>query len=139
MTNRLYLFFLAALISSSAIGQITAVYPPVFDHKVDKKTKSSKIVEEDKSTPCGIDTLYYSRYNLSTTTQYLNLQPTKGGGMYFATDDTVWLHGFNFFAYAVTSTNFLTSQNVTCKVYYANSNKLPSGIALASATYTIHC
>ena len=109
MINRLYLFLLAALITSSATGQLTAAYPPVFDQKVVKKTKTSKVTEEDKSTPCGVDTLYYSKYNNSgATPQYLNLQPTKGAGMYFAADDTVWLHGFNFFSYAQAANGFFS-------------------------------
>ena len=90
----------------------------------------------NKSTPCGIDTLYYSRYNNTYFTPRYITAP-GGAGMFFSVDDTVWLYGFNFFAYAYDPNFFFTSQSVNCKVYYANANRLPAGLALATKAHTI--
>lgn len=124
------------LLSVTAKAQLTEEFPPIIPDAWKKGKVQTKT--NNKSTPCGIDTLYYSRYNNSGPTQFLNLQPTRGGGMYFKTDDTVKLYGFNFFGYALQSGIFFTSQAVTCKVYYADANRLPSGAAIASKAYTIN-
>lgn len=131
-----YLFIFTLLFSATLKAQLTEVIPPIL---ADSRVKSEGKGINNKSTSCGVDTLYYSRYNNSSTTpKYLNLQPTRGAGMYFAIDDTVWLSGFNFFGYALLNGFFLTPQVVTCNVYYANANRLPAGIALASQSFTIN-
>ena len=103
-----------------------------------KEFLRSKAIQNNKTTACGTDTLYYSRYN-ATNFNYVNLipsgtTPVLGAGIYFHVDDTVWLEGVNFYAYAM-----VTGTPVNCRVYYANAtNKLPAGIPLITVSKNIN-
>ncbi len=142
MKVRFYLLNIFVLFSFFSFGQLVeATFPPLNNAPVPKMLFKDALNQkkQDKSTPCGVDTLYYARYNNTYVLGYqrLTIGSNSGAGLFFNVDDTVWLHGFNFNAYAYLGFG-LVSQNVTCRVYYANSNGTPAGVALASTTHQIN-
>ncbi|MEQ9064740.1 MAG: PKD domain-containing protein [Vicingaceae bacterium] len=100
-----------------------------------RKNFESRRVHNNKSTSCGVDTLYYAQYN-ATSFNYINIVPSgvTGAGLKYTIDDTVWLYGVNFYAYALSN-----STPVNVRVYYSNAtDNRPAGLPLATVSKTLN-
>ena len=91
------------------------------------------------TTQCGKDTVYYP-YNKTTQFQGINVINTSNNGNGFAqwypAPQAVTVSGFDFFAW-VAPTNYTGPINVTCNLYNAGADSMPTGSPVRTVTVAV--
>lgn len=91
------------------------------------------------TTACGTDTVYFP-YNKATQFQGINVINATGNGNGFAqwypAPQSMTISGFDFFAW-VAPTNYTGPISVTCNIYNAGIDSMPTGSPLRTVTVSV--
>ncbi len=89
-----------------------------------------------KTTSCG-DTIYYP-WNKATQFTAITLNATSSGNTFaqwFDADQAITVSGFDFYGWQSAQTNAVVS--ITCRMYAAGIDSMPTGLPLASVTVPV--
>lgn len=141
MNKNLLSICIALLIGANLFGQFVSDNKTIVN-MAPVKTGMKKVSSRSATNPktCDTDTSYFA--NISTSIaggsyQYrsLNIGAGQGLGQFFGAPTTITVSGFRFYGYFIYDTaTKVKSTYVTCNLYKAGSDSLPTGPALASKT-----
>ncbi|MEY3983247.1 MAG: hypothetical protein RL160_804 [Bacteroidota bacterium] len=104
---------------------------------VHKLSQERTLRSATKPTACKTDTVEYTLYK-ATALNSISVRKGSSLGQFFSAPQTLTVHGFRFFGWALSGTaasNYTI--RVICNLYKAGTDSLPSGAPLASDTITI--
>ena len=91
-----------------------------------------------KTGSCGVDTLYYP-YNKTTAFNAISLNASTSGNAFaqwYPAPNAITVSGFDFFAWQ-SSTTLNAVVSLTCRMYAAGTDSMPTGLPLASVTVNV--
>jgi len=91
-----------------------------------------------KTGSCGVDTLYYP-YNKTTAFNPISLNASTSGNAFaqwYPAPNAITVSGFDFFAWQ-SSTTLSAVVSLTCRMYAAGTDSMPTGLPLASVTVNV--
>ncbi|HHG84261.1 MAG TPA: PKD domain-containing protein, partial [Bacteroidetes bacterium] len=86
------------------------------------------------SAICGPDTVFYPLAK-ATGFEILRFSDSLAFGQYFDAPQAITVRGFSFYAYVDSSTS--QTVNLTCRLYLAGADSLPTGNPLATTTVNV--
>lgn len=92
-----------------------------------------------KTGACGVDTVYYT-YNKTTAFNGLSLNTATSGNSFaqwYPADQPITVGGFDFYAWQSTNPPAGGFVTLTCRMYAAGFDSLPTGSPLASVTVNV--
>jgi len=104
---------------------------------VHKLNQEMKLRSAAKPTACKTDTVEYTLYK-ATALNSISVRKGSSLGQFFGAPQTLTVHGFRFFGWALSGTAASKyTIRVICNLYKAGTDSLPTGSPLASDTITI--
>jgi len=104
---------------------------------VHKLNQEMKLRSAAKPTACKTDTVEYTLYK-ATALNSISVRKGSSLGQFFGAPQTLTVHGFRFFGWALSATAASKyTIKVICNLYKAGTDSLPTGSPLASDTLTI--
>jgi len=90
-----------------------------------------------KTSSCGVDTLYYT-FNKTTAFNAISLNASTSGNAFaqwYPAPGSVTVSGFDFYAWVSNNSNSVVA--LTCRMYAAGTDSMPTGLPLASVVVNI--
>lgn len=104
---------------------------------VHKLSREMSLRSATKPTACKTDTVQYTLYK-ATALNSISVRKGSSLGQFFSAPQTLTVHGFRFFGWALSATAASKyTIRVICNLYKAGTDSLPTGSPVASDTITI--
>jgi len=119
----------AQTIQSTSVNIINNITTPALTFKNAKSL--------GKTSSCGVDTLYYT-FNKTTAFNAIALNASTSGNAFaqwYPAPGSVTVSGFDFYAWV--SNNSSSVVALTCRMYAAGTDSMPTGLPLASVVVNI--
>lgn len=90
-----------------------------------------------KTASCGVDTLYYT-FNKTTAFNAISLNASTSGNAFaqwYPAPGAITVSGFDFYAWVSNNSNSVVT--LTCRMYAAGTDSMPTGLPLASVTVNV--
>jgi hypothetical protein len=144
MNKNLLSICIALLIGANLFGQLISDNR-IIAVKVPSTSAVKKITSRSASNPksCDVDTSYFPNLSTSTTGgayQFKSITISKGRGVgqFYGAPTQITVSGFRFLGYFLYDTlTGIKSTTVSCNIYKAGPDSLPSGPALASVDLSL--
>lgn len=137
--RKTYLFVVLTLLPFLAVqAQIVSVLNDIRnDRRITLRPQGG---QRAGTATCSVDTVLYPQAK-NTNLRGITLNATSSASklaQYYDAPQAMTIHGFEFYAWSPASSNASnTPVTLTCNLYYAGFDSLPSGGAIATATVTV--